>query len=230
MPITNFATVFRAYRGFSCEDLGIEAEQAGEFTETEYVFYGKIKDFAVLEQAITREEQEQWEIKIPRTDGNASKAKIRVRKTTTSSGDITFMQTIKIRQETVHVLGHQLPVSDRSIGVECTHEAFEAFSLMSEGGMVKTRFMIPAANGLMWEVDVFKDAQGQYFEYVKIDLELPKDVRVLEELPPFPTGIDMLVINQTDEQTPKDKALIQSLYDKYFISANKHLQDRKKNA
>jgi CYTH domain-containing protein len=230
MKKVNFSDTYRSLVGLSCGQLGMEAEQAGETMEVEYVFYGKITDFSVLEQATTREEHEQWGVRIPRTGKNASEAKIRVRKTTSSDGDVSYMQTIKIRQEVAHVLGHQLPVSDRSIGVECNADSFEAFSLMSDDGLIKTRYMVPASNGLMWEIDVFKDPQGHNFEFVKIDLELPKGVRVLEELPPFPAGIDILVYNQPDEQTEKEKTLIKELYEKYFVAKNKHLQDAKSTA
>ena len=54
--------------------------QAG--LEKEYVYYARLEDVKVLATATHVEHHEQWEIRIPKTDKNASAMRVRVRKTT----------------------------------------------------------------------------------------------------------------------------------------------------
>jgi hypothetical protein len=151
--------------------------------ENEISIYCRITHFPGLEEASKIIEQEQYEIK-PKFD-EKPKGKIRVRKETNSDGLVSYQQTIK--------LDNNNPTYDSSdeLTIDIDKEFFDAFKIIASSGMIKTRhnFLFKKAtitkeeethhvnnligdDGAKYEVDVFKDEEGNRFSWCKIDLEL----------------------------------------------------------
>lgn len=192
--------------------------------EKEYVFYAKLTDSSILENAAHVEDQEQWSLKIPKTDGNCCEGTIRIRKTV-DNGKVTYVQTTKTPMRTVERSKEQSDTSvpDASqnlleIGIEVTEDAFKQFKLLADQGMVKTRYIFPIlGTDLKFEVDVFHLANGEKSQWVKIDLEVDKP---LESIPALPEGFSEAILNQKNEQTDEEKQLIRKLYENYFLTKN----------
>ena len=77
--------------------LALEAEQATGKSqdEIEHVFYARVADFKQFE-GMAKERQEQWEIKIPKTEYNTAAGSIRVRKTTEDGKPPVYIMTSKV--------------------------------------------------------------------------------------------------------------------------------------
>jgi CYTH domain-containing protein len=192
--------------------IGMEAESTSGVAEQEheYVLYAKIADFSMLRNASGKERHEQWEIRLNK---NAVKGRIRVRKTIDAQGT-HYVQTIKLKND--QVVEGSAPNQDTSIPVECTQASFEAIRSLADTGMVKDRYFFPIpGTGLIWEVDVFPDAAGNYNHWVKIDLEVPVGQK-FTTFPTLPTGFSEIISNPRDKQTPEEAAKIVELYDKVF--------------
>ena len=197
-------------------------------SETEYVFYAKLKDPSVLKHATSVEEQEQWTLKIPKTDENLSDGTLRVRKTTLD-GKTTYALTIKTRLNaaqgdlsnngTVASIDMQKMLE---VALEATEDSFEMFKRMANTGMIKRRHILPI-EGLdcVFEVDQFVMPNGEYSEWVKVDLEVKTALR---EIPELPDGFIDVIYNQKSKQTPEEAELITRLYDEVFLSKNANKQ------
>lgn len=207
--------------------------------ETEFVAYGKLDDLQQLLKAATVEHQDQWEIRLPKTDRNAAGGRMRVRKTMNAQGEIAYRFCNKI---TAGKGNSQIEVI-----LEATLDSFEQFKRMAEKGMIKERFTFPVegrsrADGspLTWEVDLFykpevvKQANfpdvvaanrkqmdfSLFHDWVKLDLELDS---MDEAIPAFPIEMSEIIDKQTGQRSPEEETKLRNLYDLCFMVSNVYL-------
>lgn len=187
-----------------------EDKEDGSFNkEIEHVFYARITDFKQLEKAQSKTRQEQWEVKLPITAQNAAKGSIRVRSTKRVGEPIEYTLTSKI---SLGESGDKMEVS-----IPTTIEQFIQFKFLANQGMIKDRYVFDAGNGLKWEVDVFIDQTGGYYQWIKIDFEVPSRDTPIPELPI--TVYDKIEGTSATRDSESDKKITE-LYDKYFLTSN----------
>ncbi len=191
------------------ESLNAPAPSLEEMSvELEYVFFGKIVDFSQLEQADSKEEQHQWEVRAPRSDERKYFGNFRVRKI----DDEKYVLCMKVLQDG----------SDAKDEIElpADKDLFEATAKIATSGMRKTRYNFPVPDSdLVWEVDVYYDAEGKQREWCKIDLEVKKP---LEKLPEFPIELTELFTKQPNQRTDDERAFVQKLMDEQFVLKNQY--------
>lgn len=206
--------------------LSMEDDSTGVTSkEIEYVYYAKLTDPSILDKATMVEDQEQWNIKVPKTDKNAAEGRIRVRKTT-KGNTVQYVMTMKVESQALGAVNTQnntsvvtASQSMREVGLEASEDAFEMFKLISDNGMIKTRYSLPVeGTDLVFEVDRFVLPNGEYSNWVKIDLEVKGS---LDELPKLPDGFSDVIYNQKDKQTNGEKELIWKLYEEVFLTKNR---------
>lgn len=192
-----------------------DVENGKLFNEREKVIYAKLKDISSLQGAESVDAQEQWMIKLPKTEKNAAKGQIRVRKImpmvkTVDGYEIErhanpqYVQTTKAERDAEDRLEVPIPV---------TKDQFDLFKLLAENGMIKHRFHFPVeGSDLVFEVDAFLNEDGTYNEWVKIDLEGAK------EIPELPFEVSEKILGSTKDEAEKKK--ITELYETVFLSVN----------
>lgn len=200
--------------------LSFEAQQNTTTAyEREYVFHAKLHDRDVLNNATDIEEQEQWSVKIPKTDTTPIEGSVRVRKVT-KNGKTDYTLTTKTPATVDGTgVGHiKLTQAFVETSVEVNKEMFEQFKMLATLGMVKTRHILPIeGTKMVYEVDSFKQKNGKFSEWVKIDLEVNSQ---LMELPKLPDEFKDVIYNQKGERTPEEARLVQRLYDDVFWLKN----------
>lgn len=183
-------------------------------TEKEYVFYAKLLDPSILENATKEEHHEQWGIKVEKNDKNMAAGRLRVRKIITG-GSTEHVMTIKVEQKIEQVQGGNAPAQNmKEAGISVSEDIFIMFRQMSDSGMIKTRYTIPFS-GMNLEVDRFYLPNNEFSDWVKIDLEVSKP---LEQMIELPEAFGEVVYNQADQQTPEEKELVTRLYENVFLS------------
>ncbi len=183
--------------------------------EIEYVFYARIVDFEQLKGAQRIEDQEQWELKIPRTDENVVGGRIRIRKVVKHDpAQPEYHLTTKTETRD----GHSIEVT-----VPTTQDNFRQFQALSDRGMLKVRhvFEIEGSDSV-WEVDVFKKPGGGFWEWCKIDLEVDA---AINQVPPFPIELANIITAQEGNRTEEEENKIKSLYDFEFVTKNVFAHD-----
>ena len=199
---------------FSMEDSDITNTEATPDTsktihEKEYVFYVRIANFKQLENATHAEKQEQWEVKIPRTDLNKSEGKLRVRKITSSTGEVKYELTLK----------NKTKEGDIETTLLATEELFTQVAFLAESGMRKDRYTFPIdGSDMKFEVDVYPDGKAGYYAWAKIDLEVKS---ALDKLPELPIEVEE-VITPNDAITEEGKTKVEELYQMFFLIPNKY--------
>jgi hypothetical protein len=185
--------------------------------EIEHTFFARLENRELLNEAKEMEHHEQWEIPIEKTDLNAAKGKMRVRKTVKNGLDPEYVLTFKTAGK---------EEGNIEVGVLITEPMFTQFKMMSEKGMIKDRYLFPVeGSDLVWEVDMFlrKGSQPgakEYEDWCKIDLEVPS----LEmALPPIPQGFSELITNPYGKRTDAEEAKVVSLFHNEFITPNQYL-------
>ncbi len=192
--------------------LALEEDSSGVAKEEiEHVFYAKLANMLDLKKATSYEHQEQWELKLPLTDKNASDGSIRIRKTVKPDQDPEYVITTKTRTN---------KDNDRiEVSVPTTDVNFKQFQLLSPRGMRKDRYHFPVPDSnLVWEVDMFlkPGSDTEYFEWCKIDLEVTDKSQPLPEFP-----IDFVGVIQQSPDMPLDqKNAVDQLYEEVFILKN----------
>lgn len=168
--------------------------------EMEYTFYGRVRDLRNLYKlAIRSERQEQWQTPLGLDKG----VKARIRKTNDSE------YTLTTKEKNMAGKGS---LENTAI---ITEGLYNSLKKVSENGYIKTRYVIPIpGTNLLWEVDVFKNNQGQDSDWVKIDLEVPAiDTALPKDLPvPFIEFIS----HQSKSLTPEEKAKIDELWESHW--------------
>lgn len=180
----------------------------GSRKEQEMVFYGRIVNFDDLKKAGGMERQEQYEIKVDKTEQNSSAGRVRVRMTTKKDADPEYVLTIKT------------PVDgggDTELDLEANELAFTQFRAMAPRGMLKDRYFFKFDDNHNWEVDVFPTSNGAYQAWCKIDLEM---AGFIGNTPEFPIQLEDVIIAQDGHRTPEEEEKIKVLYDTVFTVPN----------
>lgn len=111
--------------------------------EQEHVIYGRMVDLQQLSRASHMEKQEQWEIKVPKTDENATRGTVRARRTEIEGQPVEFTACVKTP------MGDQSnPIARNEVVVPCTEDFFEVLKKMAGSGMVKHRYFFPITSGI----------------------------------------------------------------------------------
>jgi len=185
------------------------------YVEREHVFYGYLKDFSQLTKAASKEKQEQWEVKLPKTENNIGSGGIRVRRTEID-GNVEYTLTAKVRTKD----------EDAKLEATCvsSEDLFNLFSMLAQSGMRKVRYNFPTKNPageeIVFEVDVFILDNGEFSPWCKIDVEVPDQSTVL---PNFPIQFDKLV-KQSVENTEAERSFIRGLYDEVFLTKKRNVK------
>lgn len=169
--------------------------------EIEFTIYAELQDTRVLEQAVTKELQQQVNISLDtETD---------IRQRIRSVNDKRWILTTK-------------EPAERGFGnleTECDISKDMFGTLMratKEKLVVKTRYFFPIpGTNLQWEVDVFNTKSGGEHPWVKIDLEVPN----LEmEIPPLPFQVNSIIYADSDDLTIAEKRKISQLWDEEWVT------------
>jgi hypothetical protein len=172
--------------------------------EKEREFYVRISDVDQLKKAAKAEKQEQWTIRLEKTDKSAGAGQFRVRRVQIGE-DVKYYFTTKV------IKGSGLRDENT---IEVSEQMFEMFKVMAETGMIKDRYSFPVeGSDLVYEVDMFRKPDGTYHEWAKIDLENPP-----EQPPPLPVHVDEFIDGKT--QDPDSRKRISQLYEDMFMTPN----------
>lgn len=175
--------------------------------EIENVYTAKMKNTNELNKAKTRTRIEQWEVASAGKNPNGGIIRVR------SYDRKRYEMTVKNFNAGKTGCGE--------VNTKIDKETFDAFKALAPIGFVKWRFTFPAGNGLVWEFDVFKDKDGEFIPWVKIDLELTN----AQTTPPeFPVELEKVFErrkgNEHVKHSEEDEAFLDRL-GKRFVSVNK---------
>ena len=174
--------------------------------EKEIVYYVKVQNPDELFKSFTKEEQEQWEIKVPRTVDNAAGGRIRVRKA-------------KIGNELKYILTSKTFIDKNDhdeTELLTTESMLNQFRQMSESGMIKHRCELKIeGDGLnnIIDVDLFLTPEGHYNQWIKVDVEIQDLNSPLPKLP-----FDYLEI--LEDGIEANEKRISRLYTDVFLTKN----------
>lgn len=211
-------------RGSWFRELYLSLEEAAPATvqrEKEYMFFFYLQDPSVLNSLTTKTKQEQWQILTPKSEDNLRGGIIRVRKEVSDMG-VKFTQTYKLWDDE--------PGKDE-IEFEIPQEVFEAHRALCTNGQIKTRYTIaiegtsglgPGGNPLAWQIDVFKDPQGEVIPWVKVDLEVKE---ALEQIPKFPLEHTQAILHQRGERTEAEETQVRKLLDDLYVTRHQELNN-----
>lgn len=192
-----------------------EAEDVSGRTsaEIERVFYLRVNNFDFLERAASAERQEQWSVKVPKTDENAGSGSIRVRKIVNLRQPGTAVQYVLTSKLDIGAKGSSAETSEIS-----SLDQFNVFKHLANKGMLKDRYTYPIdGSDLSWEIDCFPKPGTQYYEWVKVDLEhWPKGT----PLPAWPCEFSEMLEGNTAEQSDEVKQKISQMYEEGFLLKN----------
>lgn len=184
----------------------MEASGGGEksLVELEYIFFLKVKDFNEIRQkAQSWESQEQWSILFPKF---GMETVVRVRRTV-KEGVEKFILANKVMIDSVK--------GKWELEQEVGREEFEKIKSLAENGMIKDRYFFPIeGTDLVWEFDVFKDANGKEIPWVKVDLEVPAP---LDRIPEFPIAFTDSVLKQPKQRTDEEASFVSRLFKEHYV-------------
>ena len=205
------------------QHVAAEAESSGTGSmtkETEYAIYARLTDFTQLQKAASVEEQEQWMIRLEKTDKNAASGSIRVRRVQVKDADPQYLICTKTK------LKAEAEGASTSAEVEIptTEENFIQFRFLADQGMLKHRYCFPILGSeRCWEVDVYPDGNGGYHEWVKIDYETDNPEAQLPELPMQFAEVIMPPGFPNDGGDQREDR-VWMIYDRCFLRKNIYLQ------
>lgn len=183
--------------------------------EKELVYHAILEDMSVLNNAAKIEKQEQWEIKIPKTENNLYGGRLRVRK--------TYIPNVRSKAQYIFCSKTKNENGNLEVELVSTKDQFDQFVAMADSGMIKTRYYFPIPdtnrlggenewdNALVWEIDVFENNQGEIVPWVKIDIELNPNTK--KEFLVFPFATKQIITSQYGKRTEEEEAIVSKLYD-----------------
>lgn len=179
--------------------------------EREFTYYARLKDDSQLARADRKEDQEQWSMRIAPNDTQQYAGELRVRKCVPEGEQPCYVLTSKTFR--VGDFGKQ------ESEVETSEDMFTQFRQLSNSGMIKTRYYFDRPDGLVWEVDVYHDPQGNRVEWVKIDLEVRDDRE-----PPVDFPIDVTDVIGGDPRTRSEaeRRQVSDILDNHFVLKNQY--------
>lgn len=181
--------------------------------EIERTIYVRVTNFDFLERAIGAERQEQWSVKIEKTEENAGSGSIRVRKVTNLREPGAAIQYVLTSKLDVGTQGNCAETSEQS-----SLDQFNIFKYFANKGMLKDRYTFQIeGSDLVWEVDCFPKPGEMYFEWLKIDLEKWPSGK---ELPQLPFNIVEMIDGDEKQQSEESKNKISRLYEEVFLIPN----------
>lgn len=178
--------------------------------EKEYVLYFRTLNFKQFSKASRAEDHLQWEIKVPKTDGNAAPGRMRCRKTILANGKASHSLTVKNKAEQGNFESTS-PVNETF---------FKQFMLMSDAGMHKHRYVFPVeGTDLEWEIDIYPDGKNGYYTWGRAELEVSGP---LSSIPPLPIEAEE-IITVEDQKTNEGMEKVQWLYSTFFLKPNPYV-------
>ena len=195
--------------------VSLEAEDISGRTnaEIERVVYARVKNFDFLDRASGASRQEQWSVKVAKTDENAGSGSIRVRKVTNLREPGAAVMYVLTSKLDVGKRGNSAETSESS-----TIDQFNVFKYLANKGMLKDRYVfdIPGSE-LKWEVDCFPKAGEMYHDWVKLDLEnWPRSMA----LPQLPMEFFEMMEGTKGEIAPESEEKISKMYQEIFLLPN----------
>lgn len=200
-----------------------EASDGKAIREIEHTIYARLTDQSQLKKASSMEKHEQWEIKISKSDLNAGKGGIRVRKTEVGDGAPEYVLTTKV---VANDAGDKI-----ELPIPTNEDNFQQIKFLAERGMIKHRYHFPVVGTeLVWEVDMFPKQDGEgYHEWCKIDLEVNDRETPIPELPlNFEEVIMPKGYGRQDDAVAEEQ--ITKIYDQCFLARNPFLLAQKSDA
>jgi hypothetical protein len=187
--------------------------------EIEHTIYAKVVSPSELERAASKENQEQWEIRVPKDDKNAGDGSMRVRKTWQDGKE----------EEAVYVRTSKVKMNDNGDKIELplpsNKDEFTIFKFLSGQGMRKVRFTFPIiGTDLKWEIDMFPKPDGEgYYDWCKIDLEV-RDRN--QPIPEFPIALSDVILPEGYGRPTggNEEGIVRDLYDQFFLLKNEFLK------
>lgn len=165
-----------------------------------YVFtiYAKVNNLNVLNESRTLERREKRLI-LDETHDSGKRLVMTIHKV----NDIGYYQSTKLQYPNSQAI--------EQVMVPISRAMYDHMVLIALSGIQFERFKIDVPNTeMVWEIDVYRGADGQRHNWVKMDLEVPNSLQ--GELPPIPFPIDDYIIAVPGVITPKQETFIESLY------------------
>lgn len=183
----------------------LEAEGKAEI-ELEYVLYGKIENFTELDKASSKEEQEQWEIRVEKGPKHPIAGCIRVRRLPGERYILCMKQIVEGKDGKIEV------------EQDTTADMFKTMKSLASAGMHKMRYVFEIPDSInVWEVDVYFNPDGTMQQWCKVELEVKEPVSVL---PPLPLQLSEVIANQWKNRTPEEHAKVDELMKSVFLKKN----------
>lgn len=211
----------------------LAAQQAAEAPEEEITIYAKITDFSGLEQANSQQHHIQAEIQSD--NGN----RIRVRKTTIEGQEPIYEMTTKTNCSNDNGVSALL---ESTYGID--EDMFNSFVKVAGKYIDKTRYCFNIegitvtdeegeksvdVGDLKYEVDVFKNGQGQVCQWCKIDIEVQKLPGLIENAgidadqlklrfnaSKLPFSPEEFILTGDDSTSEEDKMKVKELFQNEF--------------
>lgn len=184
----------------------LEEDASGKAAvEKEHTLYARLADFEQLKNAASKEEHEQWEIKVPKSEHNGAEGVMRIRKTV-AEGNPEYVLTTKTKAKE----------GRHEIGIPTSADHFEQFKRMAAAGLIKHRYCFPiAGTAHKWEVDMFPKEGGGYHPWCKIDLEVDD---LSKPLPQLPLQVEQLIDKPYGQRNAQEEQQVRELYDTVFLT------------
>jgi hypothetical protein len=172
--------------------------------EIEYVFIAKMTDLSQLKGAKSVTVIENWEFRSiePIVRPGQIWGTVRAR----SYDGKRFTMTVKADENHNYKNGPSV-VDEHEIPI--TRDMFLTFKKLAPTGSIVHRHNFPV-NGLNWEIDVYSDTNGKFYDWCKVDLEVPS---VNVSLPEFPINFSRVIKR---DRTPEEIQIVKDLYDNKF--------------
>ena len=212
------------------------SSESFENTSREYEIEVYVRDLDIEHIdsiSLQKTAQEQWGVYIPRASKNVSDGRIRARKSIVLTRKGKWEADDPIYHITIKTKGKD--DGDIESEIDGTEGIFKQMSLMSDQGMVKTRYTIPFEYEelkILAEIDVFHNDQGELVPWSKIDIEYPEGSDYSTH-PIRPSDLPEVLKPKSPENVyivapsdPKDSDVrkkVNEIYDRYFLKTNKYL-------